>query len=111
MIPVKTPNGTFKIRTKCIGNNSKIKILMLAGGPGLPQLTIPTLTIVAKYDEMNPAHMKWMAGQVKNGAYLYCTNGSHLSLYDDQKTYMNGVIKYIKTLNKGALHIPLTQEE
>jgi proline iminopeptidase len=35
MIPIKTPKGTFKVWTKTVGNNPKIKVLLLHGGPGL----------------------------------------------------------------------------
>jgi proline iminopeptidase len=62
----------------------------------LPKITVPTLTVGAKYDTMDPAHMEWMSKQVKNGKYLYCPNGSHLSMWDDQKVFMEGVIKFIK---------------
>ncbi len=62
----------------------------------LNTIRIPTLTIGAKYDTMDPEHMKWMAGQVQHGTYLFCLNGSHLAMYDDQATYMNGVVKFIK---------------
>ncbi|HSD14161.1 MAG TPA: proline iminopeptidase-family hydrolase [Flavobacterium sp.] len=34
MIPIETPKGTFKVWTKRIGNNPKIKVLLLNGGPG-----------------------------------------------------------------------------
>jgi len=34
MIPVKTPVGEFKVWTKRVGNNPKIKVLLLHGGPG-----------------------------------------------------------------------------
>jgi hypothetical protein len=33
MIPIKTPVGEFKVWTKRFGNNPKIKILLLHGGP------------------------------------------------------------------------------
>jgi len=33
-IPVQTPFGEFKVWTKRIGNNSRIKVLLLHGGPG-----------------------------------------------------------------------------
>lgn len=65
----------------------------------LKELTIPTLTIGGKYDEMDPVHMKWMSQQVKDGQYLYCDNGSHLSMYDQQPYYMNGIIKFIKEID------------
>jgi len=35
LIPITTPKGTFKVWTKRIGNNPKIKVLLLHGGPGL----------------------------------------------------------------------------
>ena len=33
MIPIHTPNGDFKVWTKTVGNNPKIKVLLLHGGP------------------------------------------------------------------------------
>src|SRR4051812_24840441 len=33
MIPIKTPVGDFKVWTKRFGNNPRIKILLLHGGP------------------------------------------------------------------------------
>jgi proline iminopeptidase len=35
------------------------------------------------------------------GSYLFCPNGSHMSMWDDQQTYMNGVIKFIKDVDAG----------
>ena len=34
LIPIKTPKGEFKVWTKRFGNNPKIKVLLLHGGPG-----------------------------------------------------------------------------
>lgn len=34
MIPIETPKGTFKVWTKRMGNNPKMKVLLLHGGPG-----------------------------------------------------------------------------
>lgn len=65
----------------------------------LPELTVPTLVIGAKYDTMNPEHMNWMSKEVQNGRYLFCPKGSHLSQYDDQKTYFTGVIKFIEDVD------------
>jgi proline iminopeptidase len=58
------------------------------------------LVVGAKHDTMDPAHMEWMSKEVKNGTYLFCANGSHMSLYDDQQTYMNGLINFIKKVDK-----------
>lgn len=35
MIPITTPQGTFKVWTKRVGNNPTIKVLLLHGGPGM----------------------------------------------------------------------------
>jgi proline iminopeptidase len=34
MIPITTPSGTFNVWTKRVGNNPKMKVLLLHGGPG-----------------------------------------------------------------------------
>lgn len=34
IIPIQTPKGTFNVWTKRIGNNPKVKVLLLHGGPG-----------------------------------------------------------------------------
>jgi proline iminopeptidase len=73
----------------------------------LPKISVPALSIGGKYDTMDPAHMQWMATQFQNGSYLYCANGSHLSMYDDQQTYMNGLIKFIKGVDEGEKKVKL----
>ena len=67
----------------------------------LPKLTIPTLSIGAEYDTMDPKHMEMIAKTVKNGRYLHCPKGSHLALYDDQETWMTGVIAFLKDVDEG----------
>ena len=64
----------------------------------LKELEIPTLMVGAKYDTMDPAEMEEMSKLVQNGSYLYCPNGSHLAMWDDQEVFMNGVIDFIKTV-------------
>jgi proline iminopeptidase len=65
----------------------------------LKNITVPTLMVGAKYDTMDPKAMEEQSKIVKNGSYLYCPNGSHLAMWDDQKVFMNGVIDCIKKLN------------
>jgi proline iminopeptidase len=67
----------------------------------LEKISVPALVIGAKYDTMNPEHMQWIASQVQQGRYLYCPNGSHLSLYDDQKIYFDGIVKFVKDVDTG----------
>jgi len=68
----------------------------------LKEIKIPTLTVGAKYDTMDPEHMKWMSTQVQQGRNLYCPNGSHLAMWDDQQVFMNGVIQFIKDVDQGS---------
>jgi proline iminopeptidase len=67
----------------------------------LPKITVPTLAIGARYDTMEPAQMQKIAQSVKKGRYLFCPNGSHLALYDDQTVYMNGLIQFIRDVDAG----------
>lgn len=66
----------------------------------LPKITVPTLTIGAAHDTMDAQHMQWMAGQVQQGGYLYCPNGSHMSMWDDQQTWFGGVIAFLKAVDE-----------
>lgn len=47
--------------------------------------------------------MEKMARQVKKGRYLFCPNGSHLAIYDDQKVYMSGIIQFLLDSDSGRL--------
>ena len=66
----------------------------------LSKITVPTLTIGGAHDTMDPKHMEWIASEVQNGQYLHCPNGSHLAMYDDADIYFNGVIEFIKNVDK-----------
>jgi proline iminopeptidase len=68
----------------------------------LDNIIVPTLVIGAQHDTMDPKHMEWMAGQLPKGRYLYCANGSHLAMYDDQQVYFDGVIRFIRDVDNGA---------
>ncbi|HEX4932135.1 MAG TPA: hypothetical protein VFV33_03090, partial [Gemmatimonadaceae bacterium] len=68
----------------------------------LPKLTVPILSVGAKYDTMDPAHMEMIAKTVKNGRYLFCPKGSHLAIYDDQETWFTGVIAFLKDVDAGT---------
>ena len=65
----------------------------------LKKITIPTLVIGAKYDTMDPNHMSAMSKLVQNGTYLYCSKGSHMAFYDDQKAYFEGLIAFLNKSN------------
>jgi proline iminopeptidase len=67
----------------------------------LGKIAVPTLVIGARYDTMDPAHMEWMASQVGKGRYLFCPNGSHMALYDDQEVYCRGLTQFIRDVDEG----------
>lgn len=64
----------------------------------LKQIKVPSLVIGAGHDTMDPAHMRKMAGQLPHGQFLLCPNGSHMAMYDDQKTYFKGLIGFLQSL-------------
>ncbi|UJP66604.1 proline iminopeptidase-family hydrolase [Mongoliitalea daihaiensis] len=68
----------------------------------LKSIAVPTLVIGAGHDTMDPSHMEWMSGEVQKGRYLFCPDGSHLSQYDDQQVFFEGLIKFIKDVDQGA---------
>lgn len=67
----------------------------------LGRIAVATLVVGARYDTMDPAHMEAMADRVQKGRYLFCPNGSHLAIYDDQKVYMDGVIQFLRDVDAG----------
>jgi proline iminopeptidase len=67
----------------------------------LKEIKVPTLMIGAKHDTMDPKAMEEQSKLVQKGSYLYCPNGSHQSMWDDQQVYMNGVVKWIKEVDEG----------
>jgi proline iminopeptidase len=67
------------------------------------RISVPTLVVGARYDTMDPAHMEWMASQFGKGRYLFCPNGSHLALYDDQEVYFRGLTEFVRDVDEGRL--------
>jgi len=68
----------------------------------LHKISVPTLTIGATHDTMDPEHMKWISSEVQNGRFLLCPNGSHLSQFDDQEVFFEGLIDFIQDVNDGS---------
>lgn len=66
----------------------------------LKEISVPTLVIGAAHDTMDPKYMEWMSNEIPNADFLL-TQGSHLSQFDDQKTFMSGLIKFIKDVDSG----------
>jgi len=67
----------------------------------LGKIRVPTMTIGAHHDTMDPAYMKKMASLVQRGRYLDCPVGSHMAMFDDQERYFQGVIDFLKDVDGG----------
>lgn len=75
--------------------------------PDLPKLAVPVLSIGGKHDTMDPEHMRMVAANVQHGTALICPQGSHMSMYDDQPTYMRGLISWLNSVDKGEKKVAL----
>jgi proline iminopeptidase len=81
-----------------LGISPDAKLAQWSRFADLASITVPALVIGARYDTMDPAHMQQMAEQLPAGEYLHCPTGSHLAMYDDQKTYFTGLIDFLRKL-------------
>jgi proline iminopeptidase len=61
------------------------KLLNWDRSADLVRIEVPTLVIGAAHDTMDPKHMETMARNFRLGRYLFCPNGSHMAMYDDQE--------------------------
>jgi proline iminopeptidase len=64
----------------------------------LASIEVPTLVIGARYDTMDPEYMEMMASRLPSGRYLFCPDGSHLTMYDDQTVYFRGLCDFLEKL-------------
>lgn len=68
----------------------------------LHRIDVPTLVIGARHDTMDPAHLQMMAERLPQGRYLYCADGSHTAIHDDQETYMDGLVGFLRDLDEAS---------
>lgn len=62
----------------------------------LSSITVPTLTIGARYDTMDPDHMRAMAEAMPRGRHLHLPEGSHMAMFDDEQRYFAGLLDFIR---------------
>lgn len=77
----------------------------------LQEIQVPTLMIGAKHDTMDPKAMEEQSKKVQNGRYLFCPNGSHLAMWDDQQVFMKGVISFIHDTDAGTINKKYSREK
>jgi len=68
----------------------------------LARIEVPTLVVGATHDTMDPAHMRWMAGELPEGRYLHVEDGSHLAMWEDPETYFAGIVEFVENVAAGA---------
>jgi proline iminopeptidase len=83
-----------------LGISSDAKLVNWDRTGDLPSIEVPTLVIGARHDTMDPAHMEMMAASLPKGRYLYCPDGSHLAMYDDQQAYFAGLAGFLHDVAK-----------
>ncbi len=64
----------------------------------LPKIQAPTLVIAGTYDEMDPEQLKRMAHLLPKGHFHLCPKGSHMDMWDDQASYFQGLLGFLKSL-------------
>jgi proline iminopeptidase len=64
----------------------------------LHEIKVKTLTIGARYDEMDPEDMKKMATLMPNATNFVCPNGSHLCMWDDQAFYFEHLLRFLRSV-------------
>ncbi len=64
----------------------------------LSSIKVPTLTIGAEHDTMDPSYMKWMASEFPKGSYLYCRSAGHMAMWDNPVTYHKGIEDFIEKI-------------
>lgn len=67
----------------------------------LSKIETPTLVIGGRHDTMNPDDFRRMTELIPNARLAICENGSHLTMWDDQKTYFQHLIEFIKNNERG----------
>lgn len=62
----------------------------------LPKIKVRTLTMGARYDEMDPEDMRRMATLFPHGEAWISETGSHFAMYDDQQNYFKALLAFLK---------------
>lgn len=66
----------------------------------LNTIAVPTMTIGARHDTMDPKHMEAMARALPRGRHLHLPDGSHMSMFDDQERYFAGLIDFLRDVDQ-----------
>jgi proline iminopeptidase len=61
----------------------------------LPKISVPTLVMGARYDEMDPASERREAAAIPGAELFMSETGSHLSMWDDQRAYFGALLTFL----------------
>jgi proline iminopeptidase len=61
----------------------------------LHRIEIPTLLLVGRYDTMSVEDIERMGRSIPDSRVVICENGSHLSMYDDQRAYFDALVPFL----------------
>ncbi len=67
----------------------------------LPEISVPTLLIAARHDEMSPAQIRRMATLIPGSRFALCERGSHMAMYDDQRAYFDFLVPFLRDPRRG----------
>jgi proline iminopeptidase len=64
----------------------------------LHKIVVRTLTLGAENDTMDPEDIRKMATLMPNATSAICPEGSHLAMWDDQATYFEHLLGFLRTV-------------
>jgi proline iminopeptidase len=62
----------------------------------LMRIQTPTLTIGSRWDQVDPTEVEKEAHMLTHGRYAFCANGSHMCMWDDQQSYFDQLVPFLK---------------
>src|SRR5262245_20373772 len=67
----------------------------------LPSITVPTLLLVGRHDEMAVADVRRMGELIPRSRVAVFDRGSHLTMWDDQDAYFAALVPFLRTAHAG----------
>lgn len=67
----------------------------------LHRIEVPVLVIGAEHDTMDPDNLRWMGEQFPRGRAHICANGSHMTMWDDQRDYFSTLVDFVADVESG----------
>jgi proline iminopeptidase len=68
----------------------------------LHNITVPTLLVVGRHDSMSVEDIEEMGRRISRSQVRVCENGSHLAMWDDEETYFDAVLGFVKEIESGT---------